>query len=81
MSTSDHLIDDREVARLTGRARPTLQKDRLYGKGIPFVRFGRLVRYRMSDVNRWLSELPTLRSTSEHVDLIETQRKPMGGGK
>lgn len=68
MATSDQLIDDREVARLTGRARPTIQKDRLYGRGIPFVRVGRLVRYRLSDVNRWLSELPTLRSTSDRSD-------------
>ncbi|TLG72871.1 helix-turn-helix domain-containing protein [Methylocystis sp. B8] len=58
-------MDDREVARITKRARPTLQKDRLYGRGIPFVRVGRLVRYRMSDVENWLQELPTLRSTSE----------------
>jgi hypothetical protein len=39
----DPLLSDREVATLVGRARPTLQKDRLRGDGIPFVKIGRLV--------------------------------------
>jgi Helix-turn-helix domain len=59
------LLDDWQVAEITGRARPTLQKDRLRGGGIPFVRIGRLVRYRRSDVGRWLAGLRTLHSTSE----------------
>jgi hypothetical protein len=61
----DPLLSDRDVARITGRARSTLQKDRVVGDGIPFVRVGRLVRYRPSDVNAYLSGLPSLRSTSE----------------
>jgi predicted DNA-binding transcriptional regulator AlpA len=51
----DPLLSDREVSALIGRARPTLQKDRLRGDGIPFVRIGRLVRYRRSDVERWFA--------------------------
>ena len=62
---SDRLLDDREVAEITGRARSTLQKDRLVGGGIPFVRLGRLIRYRSSDVSAYLASLPTLSSTSE----------------
>ena len=62
---ADRLLDDRDVAQITGRARSTLQKDRLIGTGIPFVRLGRLVRYRMSDVNAYLASLPSLRWTSE----------------
>jgi excisionase family DNA binding protein len=58
------LMDDHEVARLTGRARSTLQKDRVRGGGIPFVRFGKLVRYRPTDVAAWLAALPTRTSTS-----------------
>jgi hypothetical protein len=48
------LLSDHDVARITGRARSTLQKDRLAGTGIPFVRLGRLVRYRLSDVNAYV---------------------------
>lgn len=59
------LLDDREVERITGRARSTLQKDRVTGAGIPFVRVGRLVRYRRADVAAYIAALPSLRSTSE----------------
>lgn len=65
---ADRLLDDRDVAAITGRARSTLQKDRLDGTGIPFVRLGRLVRYRQSDVSAYLASLPTLSSTSESPD-------------
>jgi predicted DNA-binding transcriptional regulator AlpA len=61
----DPLLSDREVERITGRARSTLQKDRVSGRGIPFLRLGRLVRYRQSDVTAFLDALPTHRSTSE----------------
>ena len=33
----DTLLSDREVARITGRARSTLQKDRCVGRGIPYA--------------------------------------------
>jgi len=60
----DPLLSDRDVERLTGRARSTLQKDRVSGFGIPFVRIGRLVRYRESDVRAYLDSLPACCSTS-----------------
>ena len=61
----DPLLSDRDVERITGRARSTLQKDRVSGSGIPFVRIGRLVRYRQADVQSYLDALPAYRSTSE----------------
>jgi predicted DNA-binding transcriptional regulator AlpA len=61
----DPLLSDRDVAKITGRARSTLQKDRVAGTGIPHVRIGRLVRYRQSDVAAYLGALPARRSTSE----------------
>jgi predicted DNA-binding transcriptional regulator AlpA len=62
---TDRLLSDVDVAAITGRARSTLQKDRVVGTGIPFVRIGRLVRYRQSDVAAFLDALPSRRSTSE----------------
>jgi predicted DNA-binding transcriptional regulator AlpA len=59
------LFSDREVEKITGRARSTLQKDRVAGTGIPFIRLGRLVRYRQSDVEAFLDALRTYHSTSE----------------
>ena len=61
----DPLLSDREVSRLIGRAVSTLQKDRVVGDGIPFIRVGRLIRYRESDVSAYLAALPSRRSTSE----------------
>lgn len=61
----DRLLTDRQVSEITGRARSTLQKDRLGGGGIPYVYVGRLVRYRLSDVQAYIAALPTCRSTSE----------------
>jgi predicted DNA-binding transcriptional regulator AlpA len=59
------LLDDRDLEQITGKARSTWQKSRLTGEGPPFIRLGRLVRYRVSDVQAWLSAHPSLRSTSE----------------
>ena len=61
----DPLLSDYDVQKITGRARSTLQKDRVAGDGIPFVRIGRLVRYRQSDVAAYVAALPVLHSTSE----------------
>jgi hypothetical protein len=61
----DQLLSDWDVERITRRARSTLQKDRVVGSGPPFVRIGRLVRYRQSDVQAYLDALPARRSTSE----------------
>jgi hypothetical protein len=61
----DPLLTDFDLERVTGRARSTWQKARLTGDGPPFIRLGRLVRYRQSDFELWLAAHPSLRSTSE----------------
>jgi excisionase family DNA binding protein len=61
----DRLLTDTDVAAIIGRAKSTLEKDRVAGRGIPFVRIGRQVRYRAADVDAYLARLPTCRSTSE----------------
>jgi hypothetical protein len=61
----EHLLDQKAVSGITGRAESTLEKDRTHGRGIKFVRVGRLVRYRPSDVREYLDQLPSYRSTSE----------------
>ena len=61
----DQLLSDCDVEKIAKRARSTLQKDRVAGIGIPFIRIGRLVRYRQSDVRAFLDALPARRSTSD----------------
>lgn len=62
---ADSLLNEKEVAERLGRSVKTVQKDRCYGSGPPFVKVGRLVRYRESDVDAYLAALPAYRSTSE----------------
>jgi predicted DNA-binding transcriptional regulator AlpA len=40
-----HYITEHEVAKITGRAVRTLRDDRFKGKGFPYVKLGRSVRY------------------------------------
>lgn len=47
-------IDDHELARRLGIARTTIQHWRLQAKGPAFVRVGRLIRYDVRDVERWI---------------------------
>jgi hypothetical protein len=46
----EKLLSEDAVAQLTGRSTSTLQKDRVAGTGIPYVKIGRQVRYREVDV-------------------------------
>jgi predicted DNA-binding transcriptional regulator AlpA len=62
---TDRLLSDRDLSALIGRARATIQKDRVSGRGVPFIKIGGLVRYRESDVQAYIASLATRRSTSE----------------
>jgi hypothetical protein len=61
----NNLLDERELSLLLGRAVSSLQKDRLRGDGVPFIRVGRQVRYRRADVESWLASRPLHGSTSD----------------
>ncbi len=58
------LLTVAQVSEITGRSISKLEKDRWEGCGPPYVKMGRLVRYRPADVRAWLSER-VRRSTSE----------------
>ena len=62
--TIEPLLTEAQVSEILGRGVPTLQKDRVAGTGPQFVKLGRLVRYRPSDVQTWLDGRAR-RSTSE----------------
>jgi hypothetical protein len=74
----EQLLTETDVSRLTGRAVSTLQKDRCAGGGIPFVRLGRLVRYRESDVAVYLASLPAHSSTTEADDAKWSRERGAG---
>lgn len=60
----ERLYDERELAKLTGTSVKKWQLDRLKGSGPPFVKLGRLVRYRESDLMAWMDS-QTFHSTTD----------------
>jgi hypothetical protein len=60
----NRLWSDRDLEAYTGRSRSCWQKDRVSGRGPPFVKVGRLVRYNPAVVIPWL-ERHTFASTTE----------------
>jgi predicted DNA-binding transcriptional regulator AlpA len=72
MITLEPLLDEIQVSKLTRRGVPTLQKDRLRGTGPRFIKMGRSVRYRPSDVEAWIAER-VRQSTSESAKTSATR--------
>jgi hypothetical protein len=52
----DPLLTEIEAAQIRSQSVRTLQAERIRGNGCPFVRLGRSVRYRRSDVLRFIAE-------------------------
>jgi excisionase family DNA binding protein len=62
-----YLTED-QAAALTNRPKRTLQQDRYYRRGIPFIKFGRTVRYDEADIRAY-------------IDACRIQTKPVGNQK
>jgi predicted DNA-binding transcriptional regulator AlpA len=52
----ERLLSTEECAEITGRSVGSLLRDRILGRGCPFVKLGHLVRYRPSDVKRYIEQ-------------------------
>jgi hypothetical protein len=48
-------LDTSATAALTGISESTLEKQRLTGGGIPFIKAGRLVKYSVADIHAWMA--------------------------
>lgn len=66
--------DERTIAVVIGCSEEKLQRDRWAGKGLPFVRFGRLVRYRKRDV----LGVPAAQSSQSQERVATEPRNPRG---
>jgi predicted DNA-binding transcriptional regulator AlpA len=56
-NANDRLIDEAEAAEILGIAKQTLSVWRCTGRyGLPFVKIGRLVRYRLRDLEQFISD-------------------------
>ena len=65
LQNTDKLLTQKEVKEITGLADSTLEQWRLKGKGPKFIKLGRLVRYRLSDIEAYISGLQSFNSTTE----------------
>jgi excisionase family DNA binding protein len=63
------LLDQREAARLLRLSERTLERLRLIGGGPCFVKCGRSVRYRQSDLERWIDQR-VVANTSQEVSHV-----------
>lgn len=57
-------LTENDLAARQARSVKTIRNDRVKGAGAPFVKIGRLVRYRLSDVMTW-EDANLRRSTSD----------------
>jgi Helix-turn-helix domain len=62
----DKLLTENEAAELRRQSVRTLQAERLRGGGCPFVKLGRSVRYRLSDVQQFIHT--RIRNSTTEVD-------------
>lgn len=51
---SIQLLTEQQVSQATNIPLPTLRNDRFRCKGFPYVRKGKSIRYRLSDLQRFL---------------------------
>ena len=50
MKFENGYIDERELSHLIKRALSSLRNDRFHGRGIPYIKIGRSVRYNREEV-------------------------------
>jgi hypothetical protein len=48
------LIDEKQLAKIIKRSVQTLRNERCQGRGLPYIRIGRSIRYDIADVERYL---------------------------
>lgn len=53
------------VAALRGCSEATIERDRWAGTGVPFIKCGRSVRYKKTDILKWLEMHQSVQSTTQ----------------
>ncbi len=55
-TSNKKLLTENEVEKLYGINKRTLQRERLFNTGIPFVKLGRRVRYQQSTIDQYIQD-------------------------
>lgn len=65
----DRLYTERELAEIIAHSVSAVQKMRMRDSqdGVPFVRVNSSIRYRASDIRRWLASRTTFRRAEEAI--------------
>ena len=53
---STQYVDEKVVAKITGRKVQTLRNDRHLGRGIPYSRIGRSIKYDLNEVFKYMQQ-------------------------
>ena len=54
METQIKYLNEKQVSEMTGRALSTLRNERFLGKGMPYIKIGKSVRYRLDEVVKFM---------------------------
>lgn len=54
MEKKPELVDEKIVSGMLMRAIQTVRNDRFLGRGLPYVRIGRSIRYDMDDIRKFI---------------------------
>lgn len=57
-NTLEALLNEHDVARITGLSVATARRRRILGQGPKYLKIGASVRYRPEDVSAWLKSRP-----------------------
>src|SRR5262245_44987923 len=63
----DSALDERDISRLEKRSLGSVRRDRLFGRGCPWVKFNGSVRYLRSDYEKYISSLPRFGSNNRET--------------
>ena len=61
----DRLLSEKKAAEIIGLSEAWFQRKRWQGGGIPYVKIGRAVRYRESDLTAFIDAHAGIQSTSQ----------------
>lgn len=75
MSEIESLLDTKAVGRVIGVSEITLRKWRMGGFGPPFIKLGSNVRYRLTDVDAWLTTRVT--NSTSAADMLPQRAELM----